>query len=492
MYTHPSPTSRGLGCFVSFLMGRTCVQTAASPRAGTCRLRRLGRQGDGGHGGPAVPAASSLRRHVHAPKPHEQGAWVLRFVSDGADVRADGGKSTSRDLPPAAVGETGRRRSRGAGSAGGQCLRRVGHASPPHEQGADLLRFVSVPAVERIHGGRPTSRGRPPAAVFGTGDGGNRRRSLKRDPQGSGPLSGCGQSPPGSLRDGCVNLVVPWSAGRHASVPRARRPTTVQGQTAPQTTFSRDKPMIRRATQQRLCPQGKQRRIRTPAAPLARQGKAADARKSLPPFTREMRVCDRMARGGERTANPILHLRGRRAPCPAGASSAAQSPAAQSPAAQSPAAQSPAAQSPAAQSPAAQSPAAQSPAAQSPAAQSPAAQSPAAQSPAAQSPAAQSPAAQSPAAQSPAAQSPAAQSPAAQSPAAQSPTVQKPENLKARDPRKHESPMTCIACPSVSSMGYWATDTSVERRVYEVDERRKMSVASRTTEATWNDKSPAL
>ena len=27
---------------------------------------------------------------------------MLRFVSDGADVRADGGKSTSRDLPPAA------------------------------------------------------------------------------------------------------------------------------------------------------------------------------------------------------------------------------------------------------------------------------------------------------------------------------------------------------------------------------------------------------
>ena len=33
--------------------------------------------------------------------------------------------------------------------------------------------------------------------------------------------------------------------------------------------------MIRRATLQRLCPQGKQRRPRTPAAPLAHQGKAA-------------------------------------------------------------------------------------------------------------------------------------------------------------------------------------------------------------------------
>ena len=39
--TRPSPTSRGLGCFVSFRMGRPCVQTATSPRAGTCRLRRF-------------------------------------------------------------------------------------------------------------------------------------------------------------------------------------------------------------------------------------------------------------------------------------------------------------------------------------------------------------------------------------------------------------------------------------------------------------------
>ena len=64
-----------------------------------------------------------------------------------------------------------------AGSAGGQCLRGGSAASQcrwlevdapkPHEQGAWVLRFVSVPAAERIHGGRPTSRGRPPAAVFG-------------------------------------------------------------------------------------------------------------------------------------------------------------------------------------------------------------------------------------------------------------------------------------------------------------------------------------
>ena len=38
---------------------------------------------------------------IHAPKPHEQGAWVLRCVPNGAMVRVDGGRPTSRGLPPA-------------------------------------------------------------------------------------------------------------------------------------------------------------------------------------------------------------------------------------------------------------------------------------------------------------------------------------------------------------------------------------------------------
>ena len=41
--------------------------------------------------------------------PHEQGAWMLLCVSGGTVEGTDGGKSTSRDLPPAAFGETGRR-----------------------------------------------------------------------------------------------------------------------------------------------------------------------------------------------------------------------------------------------------------------------------------------------------------------------------------------------------------------------------------------------
>ena len=70
----------------------------------------------------------------------------------------------------------------------------------------------------------------------------------------------------------------------------------------------------------------------------------------------------------------------------------------------------------------------------------------------------------------------------------ETPTARKPENPGF--PR-HENPMTCIARPSVDGI-YWATNTSVERRVCEVDARRRMSGASKTTEATWNDKSPAL
>ena len=65
----------------------------------------------------------------------------------------------------------------------------------------------------------------------------------------------------------------------------------------------------------------------------------------------------------------------------------------------------------------------------------------------------------------------------------ETPTARKPENPGF--PR-HENPMTCIARPSVDGI-YWATNTSVERRVCEVDARRRMSGASKTTGATWND-----
>ena len=55
-----------------------------------------------------------------------------------------------------------------AGSAGSQCLRPHGDARPPHEQGAGALRFGSDGAAVGADGGRPTSRGLPPAARWAT------------------------------------------------------------------------------------------------------------------------------------------------------------------------------------------------------------------------------------------------------------------------------------------------------------------------------------
>ena len=52
-----------------------------------------------------------------------------------------------------------------AGSAGFQRLRPHGDARPPHEQGAGALRFGSDGAAAGADGGRPTSRGLPPAKV---------------------------------------------------------------------------------------------------------------------------------------------------------------------------------------------------------------------------------------------------------------------------------------------------------------------------------------
>ena len=94
-------------------------------------------------------AGQSLRREGHASPPHEQGAGLLRFGSDGAVVRADGDRPTSR----------------GGGSAAGQSLWRRADAPMPHEQGAWALRFGSDGAAVRADGDRPMSRGLSPAAV---------------------------------------------------------------------------------------------------------------------------------------------------------------------------------------------------------------------------------------------------------------------------------------------------------------------------------------
>ena len=70
------------------------------------------------------------------------------------------------------------------------------------------------------------------------------------------PLSGCGQSPPFSPRDDCVDSVASWSAKGYASVFPARLPTVPDGQTAPQTALPRDNPKSGAPTLKRFCPAG--------------------------------------------------------------------------------------------------------------------------------------------------------------------------------------------------------------------------------------------
>ena len=50
VFTHPCPTSRGHGRFVSFLFRRQSAYTADGPRAGAVCLRRLGDGSRGGNG----------------------------------------------------------------------------------------------------------------------------------------------------------------------------------------------------------------------------------------------------------------------------------------------------------------------------------------------------------------------------------------------------------------------------------------------------------
>ena len=88
--------------------GRTSGRPAFSTLRGGFLLRRSkGRRAPKGPAaqrpsGPAGSAGSQcLRPHGDARPPHEQGAGALRFVSDGTAVGADGGRLTSRSLPPA-------------------------------------------------------------------------------------------------------------------------------------------------------------------------------------------------------------------------------------------------------------------------------------------------------------------------------------------------------------------------------------------------------
>ena len=144
--------------------------------------------------------------------PHEQGAWVLRFVPHGAET-----------------GET---------------------AASPRVGACRLRRFGGW--------GRWRDACRPP----------------KRDSQGMDPLGGCGQSPPFSPRDSRGKTLPRERRAKGFAFPGAPTKPPLMRKALVELLFPRYT-YIRRATLQRFCPQGKQRRIRTHAAPPCPPGQGS-------------------------------------------------------------------------------------------------------------------------------------------------------------------------------------------------------------------------
>ena len=199
----------------------------------------------------AVRSASSRWLEVDERPPHEQGAGVLRFVPNGAVERIDGGRPTSRGRPP----------------AGRQCRRPVPSATCSRTQAP---RVGGLGAAFRSEWGEGASRRRQAheQGLAACGVLGKRLPFPKRDSQGSGPLSGCGQSPPFPPRDGCVDSVASWSAKGYASVPPARLPAVPDGQSAPTPRSPPRHAQNQARHSEALLPRrGKQRRPRTLAAP---------------------------------------------------------------------------------------------------------------------------------------------------------------------------------------------------------------------------------
>ena len=123
-------------------------------------------------------------------------------------------------------------------------------------------------------GGKPTSRGLPPAAFWGMGEmegclpspkkGFPRDGSLGRVRAEPAVLPAGQQGENAAAGEAGEGLRVPWRADKAPLMRKALVELLF-----PRYTY------IRRATLQRFCPQGKQRRMRTPQRLLARQGKAA-------------------------------------------------------------------------------------------------------------------------------------------------------------------------------------------------------------------------
>ena len=205
-----------------------------------------------------------------------------------------------------------------------------------------MLRCVPVGAVKGNR--RRQAQAQEPAACggfWGTGPRGNGGRSPKRDSQGMNPLSGCGQGPPFSPRDGRGNRELqkgrnadfylrgkavaglahipapdvrrgPFPVPRHACLPylmgKAPRPSAL----------SRDASKIRRANSEALLPRrGEQRRSRTLAASLAPAGQGGVAQRmplqAAGPCSWACAVCSRChpIRNATQRARPLLVGRAR-------------------------------------------------------------------------------------------------------------------------------------------------------------------------------------
>ena len=173
-----------------------------------------------------------------------------------------------------------------------------------------MLRFVPVGAVKRVHGGRPTSRGLPPAAVGGRGPRGNGCRSPKRDSQGIDPLSGCGQSPPFSPRDDFVDSAASWSAEGYAPSFRRACQTVLEGQTVFSFNFPPRQTKIRRANSEALLPAGQTAsNTHTGSAPCPRGARQRHStrRRRQAPAIEPAAVCTR-ARRKRNAPQPVCPL----------------------------------------------------------------------------------------------------------------------------------------------------------------------------------------
>ncbi len=123
-------------------------------------------------------------------------------------------------------------------------------------------------------GGKPTSRGLPPAAFWGMGEMEGWPPSPKKGFPRDGSL-GRVRAEPAVLPAGQQGEnAAAVETGEGLRVPRRADKAPLMRKALVELLFPRYT-YIRRATLQRFCPQGKQRRMRTPQRLLARQGKAA-------------------------------------------------------------------------------------------------------------------------------------------------------------------------------------------------------------------------